>query len=947
MADASKQTGYHQDYLGFLARQGKLKASKMGRNWFVSKGDLAEFIKNYKNGISEVIDEAGQKIKVHIVPEEAHVILQPQAIDNALTEQAMSKTFISEVIPQAVKNVHHTNISSSVESMPIQAVEQSPAQILGLHGLRKEVLEALDSRILNLSQNLSKTELKIHDQKQLQQQFQAVEPVLSQTRSSQSSFVSNFDFGAQVQDSESSITTPQKYSTYSLGADKIKNLYQSFSRKQKSNLPFLLATSLMVFLGVVGSYLFSGSATDKGVVDTKIVYSRVSENAHLTSVSKAAPASGNVYIVNKNVGTQVYNKLLGLSDSAVYLLIDQRLNQYLADGKLKGEKGDTGIQGLTGTSLLAGGNNPFTTYAPNPGSGFTGATSLGVTQLSAGSADIAILKVGQLSVSGSSIFGGPVTFNSSAIFNGSTTISSLVVNNINPGFIQGSVVFQGANGLAQDNSSLFYNASTSQLSLGTTTPNLSALLELDSTSKGFLAPRMTIAQRDAIVSPAEGLLIFNTNAKQYNIWDGVSWGLVGGGGGGGAVATGTPGSFAYYQSSTPTVTPQSVLFISGDNIGVGTSVPSSRLTIVGTSSPNNIFTIASTSGSTLLTVSSLGNLGIGTSTPGSALTVVGSALLTGNQILLGQLSVNGTSTLATSTISNLTVSGNSSIIGNQVITGNLNISGNSTLATTSISSLSLYQALGTSSGGTGTSTLGVAGSLAYSTGSSYGFSAAGSNSQILISSGTGAPIFTNLSSLISQGANISITGTSTLVISATSTPSFTTVNGLVLTPNADGFSVAGGTTSRTLTVTGGNVALNNITVNGGGNILTLFGSASLNQNLTTTSTPSFAGLTINGSATISGVSNFATSTISALTVSGNATTTGNQIISGNLNVNSQTSLGNASTSVLSVSGNLYSGNHIITGALNVSATSTLASSTIPSLASPDFLPASLTLEAQG
>ncbi|MEZ5015199.1 MAG: hypothetical protein R2794_12995 [Chitinophagales bacterium] len=49
--------------------------------------------------------------------------------------------------------------------------------------------------------------------------------------------------------------------------------------------------------------------------------------------------------------------------------------------------------------------------------------------------------------------------------------------------------------------------------IGTTTPDPSALLELSGTSGGLLAPRMTKAQRDAITAPADGLLIFQTNAK--------------------------------------------------------------------------------------------------------------------------------------------------------------------------------------------------------------------------------------------------------------------------------------------------------------------------------------------------------------------------------------------------------------------------------------------------
>jgi len=49
-------------------------------------------------------------------------------------------------------------------------------------------------------------------------------------------------------------------------------------------------------------------------------------------------------------------------------------------------------------------------------------------------------------------------------------------------------------------------------------PDPSAGLDADFTNKGFLPPRLTTAQRDAIVTPAEGLMIYNTDLKcvQYN-----------------------------------------------------------------------------------------------------------------------------------------------------------------------------------------------------------------------------------------------------------------------------------------------------------------------------------------------------------------------------------------------------------------------------------------------
>jgi hypothetical protein len=56
------------------------------------------------------------------------------------------------------------------------------------------------------------------------------------------------------------------------------------------------------------------------------------------------------------------------------------------------------------------------------------------------------------------------------------------------------------------------------------TPVASAVLELESTSKGLLTTRMTLAQRNAIASPATGLLIFQTDGTSgYYFYDGAGW----------------------------------------------------------------------------------------------------------------------------------------------------------------------------------------------------------------------------------------------------------------------------------------------------------------------------------------------------------------------------------------------------------------------------------------
>ena len=51
----------------------------------------------------------------------------------------------------------------------------------------------------------------------------------------------------------------------------------------------------------------------------------------------------------------------------------------------------------------------------------------------------------------------------------------------------------------------------------------SAMLEVKSTTKGFLMPRVTSAQRAAIVSPALGLLVFDTDTKTIWTYEGSAW----------------------------------------------------------------------------------------------------------------------------------------------------------------------------------------------------------------------------------------------------------------------------------------------------------------------------------------------------------------------------------------------------------------------------------------
>ena len=73
--------------------------------------------------------------------------------------------------------------------------------------------------------------------------------------------------------------------------------------------------------------------------------------------------------------------------------------------------------------------------------------------------------------------------------------------------------------------------SSNSLSVGTTSVNASAIVDISSTSKGFLPPRMNYSQRTGISSPAEGLIVYqnNTSGTSYKgayLYNGSSWQLI-------------------------------------------------------------------------------------------------------------------------------------------------------------------------------------------------------------------------------------------------------------------------------------------------------------------------------------------------------------------------------------------------------------------------------------
>lgn len=65
--------------------------------------------------------------------------------------------------------------------------------------------------------------------------------------------------------------------------------------------------------------------------------------------------------------------------------------------------------------------------------------------------------------------------------------------------------------------------SSGNVGIGTSSPNASAILDAQSTTKGVRFPNMTTTQKNAVSSPAAGLVVFDTTLAKLCVYSGSAW----------------------------------------------------------------------------------------------------------------------------------------------------------------------------------------------------------------------------------------------------------------------------------------------------------------------------------------------------------------------------------------------------------------------------------------
>jgi len=143
------------------------------------------------------------------------------------------------------------------------------------------------------------------------------------------------------------------------------------------------------------------------------------------------------------------------------------------------------------------------------------------------------LKVIQLpnGVSLGSFTGGvlPIAYlTSGAFFNGTNWIysvssSPIAYQELNQGVYKWYTAPSGTAGNNVTFTQVMTLDNSGNLGIGTTSPSASAILDAQSTSKGVRMPNMTTTQKNAISSPAAGLMVFDTTLSKLCVYTGAAW----------------------------------------------------------------------------------------------------------------------------------------------------------------------------------------------------------------------------------------------------------------------------------------------------------------------------------------------------------------------------------------------------------------------------------------
>jgi hypothetical protein len=281
----------------------------------------------------------------------------------------------------------------------------------------------------------------------------------------------------------------------------------------------------------------AGGYTSTGTTITAIGYRAnryVFTATNATAVGASSIASGNSSVAVGNLATASNNNAVAIGASAS------------ASGSPGVAIGSLSSASSNNTTAVGHGSSASAASATSLGvsavASFANATALGTSTTASGAGSVAVGR-GATSAGSHQISIGTLQTGGGA----ATTYIGVVGqanNNTNRTHLYGSLTMgtdttssgrltvRGAGNLSTTKTAVFEDSGGSDImvvqdngvvGIGVTSPNASAKLEISSTTQGVLFPRMTTTQRDAISSPANGLVIYNSSTDKLQVRAAGAW----------------------------------------------------------------------------------------------------------------------------------------------------------------------------------------------------------------------------------------------------------------------------------------------------------------------------------------------------------------------------------------------------------------------------------------
>lgn len=321
------------------------------------------------------------------------------------------------------------------------------------------------------------------------------------------------------------------------------NIYNSDGSLTGARTVTLNSQPLYLAGGTTSTFFANGRVTIGGVADAGFKLDVVGGDARFNGVRVGTGVAGiasNTGLGNGVLGaitTGAGNTTVGNSAGAVITTgTNNTILGYLAGTALV-DGSENVLIGSGGKALTSGGNNVMigynaglvnTTGTKNTYVGWTAGrlgsqnTAIGAQCLSSvtGTGNTAL---GQFSGLGNTSGAGNIYLGFNAGTYATTQSNQIFISsfdNSNYSGDQTKSIIYGQQNTTTASQILTINGN---LGVNNITPAATAVVDITSTTKGFLPPRMTTAQRTGISAPAEGLMVYDLTLHKLYVWDGTLW----------------------------------------------------------------------------------------------------------------------------------------------------------------------------------------------------------------------------------------------------------------------------------------------------------------------------------------------------------------------------------------------------------------------------------------